>query len=997
MKPEFAERLLSREPGAIETARAFGRILRGWSKGAEAVSADGGPHADVFLRRGLWRVEFGEKDAGVLDSLREAGLITEFGSDERSGVMVHRDVMDVERQDADLDRDLNPKSPWFVATDWPDIPPEDPLIGVNAVFPIHYESVYLLKLLSAQGPGLQGLTVLDMFCGSGILGLFAALKGAGRVSFVDINPRALAFTIFNVLLNDAGPGHEYLKLDVFDNLSEGPGLGGRRFDVILANPPFEPVPAGTYPRHSNGGVFGQDVIAKLLAGAGKHLKPRGYILAVDFSPGRDVEVGEAEEGSGDECDPGSHFDGIHALSAAGLRPEIESLRSEGLQCRVEVLDQIALDVFGARFVALGLSGYAAWQWEQQKKRYDWLYFLSFEFKPADPTGTDAAFRVRDRRSEGSISCSDWEDPLFWDAPFGIPIARFAEWQSILLHRKEYRDVQRINLLNEKLLLADSNRGTDGTPVYFDFLRLLEDRTAEAARLRTALVKSLSEMLTSRLQGGFRPRLIRFFFIPSANGRGEGATDSGLITTVPKDGGEASLGKRVQLTEMRASLKEIAGAADNAALILRLDVVARDVLRCESYRDLVEFTLSWKGLSYPPRDARTARPERDEGWWDDVGPKTRSGEKGVQTYIACLFPGSGPGRRGTRREHRLLDNLFARYDEDARRSESGLNLLFEECFSAMTRQLTVLAGVAVSLAHLDELRERTQGLIHDFRNVFLPFADVSSWASDESTVLPKAGKILFDLLPGSSENSGPWVSAVIQKEGIRWLEAGVASGAMSLRGSLERWARAWKGVDRLITANGDIFRGVPDRGESVRAHELADELAAVVNVALGRAYVSPRLRLGKIGSEVLGDGQGTGIRDYLRSTVKFSGPQVFPLASVGFIVMPEIIGNCLSHGARGGKVELDYSVNGSEFLMTVRNEPRHDDRRNSGLGQRRISEVLWANLGTNDGYRLTPTRDGGKVVAWTTTLRVDLDDYRRRREEALKSGSYMDSRSEEGTA
>ena len=73
---------------------------------------------------------------------------------------------------------------------------------------------------------LEGRSVLDYGCGSGILGIAAALLGAARVVAVDIEPQALSATRANAVFND-------VALDAVttpDGFLPQPG-----FDVVLAN------------------------------------------------------------------------------------------------------------------------------------------------------------------------------------------------------------------------------------------------------------------------------------------------------------------------------------------------------------------------------------------------------------------------------------------------------------------------------------------------------------------------------------------------------------------------------------------------------------------------------------------------------------------------------------------------------------------------------------------------------------------------------------------
>jgi release factor glutamine methyltransferase len=76
---------------------------------------------------------------------------------------------------------------------------------------------------------VAGKRLLDMGTGSGVVGIFAAGRGA-RVTACDINPRAVALAVENARRN--GVEIEVLASDLFSELP------GRNFDVICFNLPF---------------------------------------------------------------------------------------------------------------------------------------------------------------------------------------------------------------------------------------------------------------------------------------------------------------------------------------------------------------------------------------------------------------------------------------------------------------------------------------------------------------------------------------------------------------------------------------------------------------------------------------------------------------------------------------------------------------------------------------------------------------------------------------
>jgi release factor glutamine methyltransferase len=140
-----------------------------------------------------------------------------------------------------------------------------------SVYPPREDSELLVPYAERTG----GLSVLEVGTGSGVASLAAARAGAHVVA-TDLNPEALRF------VRDAAR-REGLTLDA---VRTDLAAGLRRFDVVLANPPYLPTtPAQRDPdRWHNlaldGGTDGWATTARLLRDLPNHLTPNGEAYLV---------------------------------------------------------------------------------------------------------------------------------------------------------------------------------------------------------------------------------------------------------------------------------------------------------------------------------------------------------------------------------------------------------------------------------------------------------------------------------------------------------------------------------------------------------------------------------------------------------------------------------------------------------------------------------------------------------------------------------------------
>jgi release factor glutamine methyltransferase len=124
-----------------------------------------------------------------------------------------------------------------------------------------------------------GWSVADVCAGSGVLAVAAALHGAGEVTAIDLSRRAVWTARLNALLN--GVRVRALRGDLLAPVA------GRRFDLIVSNPPYLPGPGEPRPRRRarawEGGPDGRVLLDRLCDQAPAHLRPGGKLLLVHSS------------------------------------------------------------------------------------------------------------------------------------------------------------------------------------------------------------------------------------------------------------------------------------------------------------------------------------------------------------------------------------------------------------------------------------------------------------------------------------------------------------------------------------------------------------------------------------------------------------------------------------------------------------------------------------------------------------------------------------------
>lgn len=95
-------------------------------------------------------------------------------------------------------------------------------------------------LFSTLGPGIEGSYVLDLFAGSGSLGLEALSRGAAFARLVEADRQVIATLTANVEALELSGAAEVVRGDALDPRSSTPPAeqSGRWADLVLFDPPY---------------------------------------------------------------------------------------------------------------------------------------------------------------------------------------------------------------------------------------------------------------------------------------------------------------------------------------------------------------------------------------------------------------------------------------------------------------------------------------------------------------------------------------------------------------------------------------------------------------------------------------------------------------------------------------------------------------------------------------------------------------------------------------
>ncbi|MCD6248568.1 MAG: methyltransferase [Hadesarchaea archaeon] len=162
------------------------------------------------------------------------------------------------------------------------------------VIPEVYEPAEDTLLLADNLDVRKEERVLDLGTGCGLLAILAAKLG-GMVIATDVSPKAIECAEINARTNHVEERVDFRLGDMFEPIGE------ERFDLIIFNPPYLPVPRdeGSDSLLSlawSGGPNGRAIIDGFLAGLPRHLRSKGRAMFVQ-STLSNVErtIGELEE------------------------------------------------------------------------------------------------------------------------------------------------------------------------------------------------------------------------------------------------------------------------------------------------------------------------------------------------------------------------------------------------------------------------------------------------------------------------------------------------------------------------------------------------------------------------------------------------------------------------------------------------------------------------------------------------------------------------------
>lgn len=127
---------------------------------------------------------------------------------------------------------------------------------------------------------LEDAMVVDLFCGTGNLGLEALSRGAKHVVFVEKNPKSMQITKQNIEKLKVGKDeYTLVQMDVLDYLKRYKGDG---FDIVLVDPPFTEKMAHTVMEAADLSTIWKDNTVLTIESQGKERMDEEYSQIIRF-------------------------------------------------------------------------------------------------------------------------------------------------------------------------------------------------------------------------------------------------------------------------------------------------------------------------------------------------------------------------------------------------------------------------------------------------------------------------------------------------------------------------------------------------------------------------------------------------------------------------------------------------------------------------------------------------------------------------------------------
>lgn len=140
------------------------------------------------------------------------------------------------------------------------------------------DSELLIEVI--QKIDIKGKNILEIGCGSGLLSIIMARKGA-KVTATDINPDAIEAAEINAEKN--GANILVLLSNMFENVTG-------KFDLVVFNPPYLPIGEDEGDITYSGGSSGREIIELFVSHVKNYLNKNGVVLMVISSLTGEKEV-----------------------------------------------------------------------------------------------------------------------------------------------------------------------------------------------------------------------------------------------------------------------------------------------------------------------------------------------------------------------------------------------------------------------------------------------------------------------------------------------------------------------------------------------------------------------------------------------------------------------------------------------------------------------------------------------------------------------------------